>query len=443
MSDKRLPVKKKRTMSNSSPTILNVNDDEAGRYAVTRTLQNAGFNVWEAVSGTEAVQFARRHPDLIVLDVQLPDISGFEVCRRLRSDPDTAPIAILHLSASFVNSRDKAYGLEGGADGYLTQPVEPPVLVAHIRALLRMRQAEEAAQEKAIQWQTTFDAISDCILLLDKAGRVLQCNQAMADLLHQPVAALQGQPLAPFSFLALDVAFLPPPDREVRQIKEVEIRGRWFQVTTDPIGSEREAGGSVHVMTDITQRKHAEKEIVRLLLETQEASVRQRAFMRDILSSVTEGKLTLCDSLADLPPPLPVAEKPLTLTHQTLSALRLAVRTVLKAECFSDERVEDLMTAVGEAAMNAIVHAGGGVGKIFTDTQACKVQVWVQDEGGGISVDRLPRATLQRGYTTAGTLGYGFKMMLQTADRVWLLTGAAGTTIVIEQQQHTPVSLLA
>lgn len=427
-------------MSDLLATILNVNDDEVVRYTVTRILQNAGFRVLEAASGIEALQIAQSRPDLIVLDVQLPDISGFEVCHRLKADPATAPITIIHLSASFVGSQDKAYGLEGGADGYLTQPVEPPVLVAHIKALLRMRRAEEAAQEKAIHWQTTFDAISDCIFMLDAHGYVLQCNRAMGDLLQQSAEVIKGQTLADVSPAPLDFTFLTPNEAGQRQKIEAQIGGRWFQVTTDLIRGGRKDGGSVHVMTDITQRKEAEEEITRLLRETQDSAVRQHTFMRDILSSVTEGKLFLCDSPADLPFPFQSMGEAIALTSDTLFVLRRAVRQTLDTLNFPAERGSDLTTAVSEASMNAVVHAGGGTGRIFVDKLSGKVQIWIEDHGSGIAVDRLPRATLQRGYTTAGTLGHGFKMMLQTADRVWLLTGTTGTTVVIEQEEHPPVT---
>jgi anti-sigma regulatory factor (Ser/Thr protein kinase) len=97
-----------------------------------------------------------------------------------------------------------------------------------------------------------------------------------------------------------------------------------------------------------------------------------------------------------------------------------------------------LLTAVGEAVMNAVTHAREGTADIRADEQEGLVQVWVEDRGEGIAVSHLPQATLKRGYTTAGTLGHGFKIMLQTADRLWLLTGPTGTTVVLEQGREAP-----
>ena len=78
-----------------------------------------------------------------------------------------------------------------------------------------------------------------------------------------------------------------------------------------------------------------------------------------------------------------------------------------------------LPSAASEAAMNAIVHAGTGEGKICCNSGGV-VQVWIEDRGQGIKLDHLTMATLERGYTTAGTFGHGFWMMLQTVDRLWL-----------------------
>jgi signal transduction histidine kinase len=131
-------------MSRHKITILNVNDQEAIRYSVTQMLQSSGYQVWEAVNGHEALELVERGPDIVVLDIRLPDIDGFEICRRIKSNPETAGITVIHLSATFVRGEDKARGLEGGADGYLTSPVGQAELVATIRAFVRLRQAESA-----------------------------------------------------------------------------------------------------------------------------------------------------------------------------------------------------------------------------------------------------------------------------------------------------------
>jgi CheY-like chemotaxis protein len=84
-------------------TILLVDDDEPKRYSIARTLRRAGYAVMEAVTGSEALRMVASRPDLIVLDVKLPDIDGFEVCRRIKSEPTTRAIPVLHVSGTFVD----------------------------------------------------------------------------------------------------------------------------------------------------------------------------------------------------------------------------------------------------------------------------------------------------------------------------------------------------
>jgi signal transduction histidine kinase len=128
-----------------APTVLNVDDYTPGRYARTRVLQQSGFSVREAATGVDALSSAFAHiPSVVLLDVNLPDMSGFDVCRQLRQNPSTAFTTVIHLSATSTGPDRQVEGLNGGADSYLVEPIEPAVLVATIRALLRARKAEEA-----------------------------------------------------------------------------------------------------------------------------------------------------------------------------------------------------------------------------------------------------------------------------------------------------------
>ena len=121
----------------SRPVVLHVDDDPAVRRAVARTLGAAGFTVTAEATGPEGLAAAgRATPDLIILDVDLPGLSGFDVCVRLRADRSTRRVPILHLSGARVDVRDRVQGLEGGADAYLVQPVSPEELVAVARALV-------------------------------------------------------------------------------------------------------------------------------------------------------------------------------------------------------------------------------------------------------------------------------------------------------------------
>jgi two-component system, sensor histidine kinase len=165
-------------MAETLARILNVNDHEQTRYMCTRMLKLAGFEVLEAASGEEALMLARgRDPDIIVLDVKLPDMSGFEVCRLLKSATETSSICVLQTSATFVTVDKKVEGLESGADAYLTHPFEPAELIATVHALLRIRAAEKELRRRA-------DA------LLDADKRKDEFLAMLAHELRNPLAAI-------------------------------------------------------------------------------------------------------------------------------------------------------------------------------------------------------------------------------------------------------------
>ena len=127
-------------LTNSDWLILNVDDQQAMRYAKTRALLRAGFKVLEASNGTAALECVETHaPALVLCDVKMPDINGYEVSRVIkRKHPN---IVVLQISSSFVTGQDRVAGLDV-ADSYLIEPVEPEELIATVRALLRLKKAE-------------------------------------------------------------------------------------------------------------------------------------------------------------------------------------------------------------------------------------------------------------------------------------------------------------
>ncbi|QKQ77637.1 response regulator [Nostoc sp. TCL240-02] len=251
-------------MSEARVTILHVDDNEANRYVVNRILQNAGFSVVEAATGTAGLKAVAEHqPALVILDVKLPDISGFEVCRQIKANPETAFIPVLHLSASFILSQDKAEGLDSGADAYLAQPVEPIELLATVRSLLRIRRAEEAALSSAQEWQTTFDSIKDSVCLVDQEGIILRCNRAMMQLFCKPAQEILGCVHHELMGAQLGIGdgacFRRAKETHQRQVLEFQSRKRWFAKTIDPVfDGHGNLTGAVFILSDITERKQAE-----------------------------------------------------------------------------------------------------------------------------------------------------------------------------------------
>jgi PAS domain S-box-containing protein len=250
-------------------TILVVDDNPAGLYATSRMLRAAGFTVLEAATGGEGLALAPR-VDLVVLDVNLPDISGFDVCRRIRSRPETARVPVIHLSATFVKDVDKVQGLEAGADGYLTHPVEPPVLVATVNAFLRTRRAEEEMRRSEAKFKAIFDQALSGILLMSKDLVYLEANPAACRMLGHAREEIVGKHTS---------AFVPAGHEQDTEAiaRELEERGAWRGmfplIRADGAQVELEWSISRHsvpgvrlaVMTDVTERKAHEAERERLL----------------------------------------------------------------------------------------------------------------------------------------------------------------------------------
>ncbi|MDF1505335.1 ATP-binding protein [Roseisolibacter sp. H3M3-2] len=174
-------------------TVLVVDDTEANRFAVSRMLEVAGFRVREAATGRDALARAAEpgsRPDLVLLDVRLPDLLGFEVARRLKADPDTAHIPVLHLSASFTSPEAAAEGLDAGAEGYLTHPVDPRVLVATVRAILRGAHAEARLRVSEARLQRLQSVATELAPVLDAVRAAQIIVAAGAELLGVRTASL-------------------------------------------------------------------------------------------------------------------------------------------------------------------------------------------------------------------------------------------------------------
>jgi CheY-like chemotaxis protein len=174
-----------------SGTVLVVDDSATKRYLLVNWLSRAGYDVLEAETGAQALTRIDEVPiDLVVLDVRLPDINGFEVCERIKSDPRHAALPVIHVSAHAVDVVDRAQGLTRGADAYLAEPIEPEELVATAQAVLRYYRARQRAELLAKR----LAQLAETTLAVNSASSFARMLKAAADgaaaIFEAPVAVV-------------------------------------------------------------------------------------------------------------------------------------------------------------------------------------------------------------------------------------------------------------
>jgi two-component system cell cycle sensor histidine kinase/response regulator CckA len=259
-------------------TIINVDDNETNRYLRSRILRHAGYHVVEAAMGQQALDLAAsERPDLALLDVNLPDINGIEVCRRIK-ERGLASVLVLAISAFSVQSRDRVHALEHGADGYLIEPVEPDELLATVNALLRLRKAEQALHESDTRMRALLDASQDEILLLSTQGEVLAINKAAERRLARqtggtdPVGASLDR-LLPWDQVEQRMALVRQVASTATLVHwEVPIRVRWFEFWFYPVLQLDRPVSEVAVYArEITEQKRSQAELSKLFQAIQQS----------------------------------------------------------------------------------------------------------------------------------------------------------------------------
>lgn len=169
--------------------VLVVDDNAATRYAIRRVLERHGYVVLEAGTGTEGLTaIMQENVDALILDVNLPDMSGFDIVRLLRADHQSRLLPVIHVSAASILTGDIITGLDAGADAYLIHPVDPDVLLATLRTLLRVRDTEQALRESEARFREIFTYVPAPIVLIDAQLELHECNQAFKQLLGGPQA---------------------------------------------------------------------------------------------------------------------------------------------------------------------------------------------------------------------------------------------------------------
>lgn len=236
-------------MVNNKAKILVVEDDPLIRNGMHRTLTAAGYTVIVASDGMEGMnQVYANLPDLILLDVNMPRMGGFEVLRRVKNDPNLTSIFIVIVSSSRIDVDSQVYGLETGADGYLVRPITNRELLAHVRSILRIKAAEDAVREKEKQLRELITNNVDGMLVVDREGKTLFANPAALVLLDRSLETVTGEeigiPVVSADYTEMDV--LRPDGR----LRTVEMRVGEIVWNSQP--------AFLAAMRDITERRQTE-----------------------------------------------------------------------------------------------------------------------------------------------------------------------------------------
>ncbi|MEV4454928.1 fused response regulator/phosphatase [Microbispora sp. NPDC049633] len=199
-------------MIDAAATVLVVDDVPTKRYILASWLRRAGHRVVEAGGGEEALAVVDAlRPDLVVLDVRMPDLSGIEVCEKIKASPRTASIPVIQVSGNAITPADRAEGLERGADAYLSEPIQPDEFTATVRATLRYYRARQRAERMAQRLSELAEitlamneaedfegllavAAEGCSRLLERYSRVMAVQPGGR---LRRFAARPGEPAAP------------------------------------------------------------------------------------------------------------------------------------------------------------------------------------------------------------------------------------------------------
>ena len=279
-------------------SILVVDDDDSVRQLFVSCLRREGYEVQDAENGRLGLQLAlTRRPDLVLLDVRLPDISGIEVCRQIKTDASLKDVFIVLCSGEATSVEHKVDGLHTGADEYLIKPFGIHELLARVQTLMRLRNTTAALRASEEHHRRLIDILPDAVCLIHPQGELLAVNtQAVAmlgyasteELLHKSIfdltAAEEHDCIRTDFMVALKAGI-------VRNLEYTMLKknGDAFRVelsATASLGIQGQSTGLLSVVRDITERKRAQQ-----ALQASEERFRQLAHhIREVFWMSNVGK---------------------------------------------------------------------------------------------------------------------------------------------------------
>ncbi len=281
--------------------VLIVDDNAATRYALRRRLERHGIQILEAGTGLDGLELiAVEVLDALILDVNLPDMSGFDIVRQLRAAPATALLPIIHVSAASIQSGDIITGLEAGADAYLIHPVDPDVLMATLKTLLRVRDTESALRDSEARFREIFVNIAAPIAVINEDLQVIECNHAFSQLFQNDLKpdGLRGRFAAHQQAVIDDLCLRLQNNERWRGNFALEVDGQ-MRETEWQVSPYRTPGHNLVFIEDVTEHRRRERQQRKqlatantLLAEEVAERVRTEAQLLQVQKMDALGKLT-------------------------------------------------------------------------------------------------------------------------------------------------------
>lgn len=241
--------------------LLIVDDNATTRYAMRRVLERHGYQVLEAGTGSEGLALVDgAAPDALILDVNLPDMSGFDIARQLRADPGTALLPLIHVSAASIETNDIITGLDAGGDAYLIHPVDPDVLLATLRTLLRVRDTERALRDSEARFREIFIHVAAPIAVLDAELQLHECNHAFELLIGSasPATRLTDIFAAGQETLVAELRARLQAGERWRTPLQIQVHGQTRE-TEWQISPYRTPSLGLVFVEDVTEQRHRER----------------------------------------------------------------------------------------------------------------------------------------------------------------------------------------
>ncbi|MCE5313496.1 MAG: PAS domain S-box protein [Armatimonadota bacterium] len=431
---------------NTSLRLLIVEDSEDDAFLLIRHLKQGGYDLTYRrveTAGEMSAALDEQQWDVVISDYVMPHFSGLSALKVMQEKGIDLPFIVV---SGKIGEHIAVEAMKAGAHDYVLKDNLARLIPAIRREIQEAkdrqerRRVQDALKESERRLAEIINFLPDATFAIDENGIIIAWNRATEKMTGYKAEEMLGKGNCEHSIPFYGerrpalVNMVMKPIEEVRKMYDNLVveghtmmseayipipRGQsgymWFKATPlyDMQGN---VVGAIESVRDVTDRKMAEEH--------------KREFYRRTILAATDGKLLITEKNEIER----VAGNPIAVfevrSGEDVGTTRNAITGIIQSSGLEESRVHDFSVAVGEALTNAFKHAGGGIASIHTLPKA--IMVVVSDKGPGIEAMTIPKVALERGYTTAGTLGMGYKIIISVADRVHLTTGSAGTTVGIE-----------